>query len=166
MYLYANFFLPAAKHVSGSRQILNTKEDGLPYKSNRLNNILFSGWSRMIVYYRTYRITFNKWTFSLLKSDKSYFPVIWRYMGLLFCLFDFVLFACFLNRKSLYTDSICPLRLSGIRKALPASQALIHVCVHVSLFVCYVDIKLAPNVLHKVSLYTKMCTKVFPKHSL
>lgn len=83
-------------------------------------------------------------------------------MGLLFCLFDFVLFACFLNRKSLY-NSICPLKLSGIRKALPASQALIHVCVHVSLFVCYVDIKLAPNMLHKVSLYTKMRTKVLPK---
>lgn len=77
------------------------------------------------------------------------------YGGLLFCLFDFVLFACFLNRKSLY-NSICPLRLSGIRNALPASQALIHVCVHVSLFVCYVDIMLASNMLHKVSLYTKM----------
>lgn len=156
------FFLAAAKHVSWSRQILNTKRTG--FRTTRQTDWIIS-YSLDGTVYRTYRITFNKWTFSLLKSDKSYFPVIWRYMGLLFCLFDFVLFACFLNRKSLY-NSICPLRLSGIRKALPASQALIHVCVHVSLFVCYVDIKLAPNMLHKVSLYTKMRTKVFPKHSL
>lgn len=71
--------------------------------------------------------------FPYWKVTKAILPLrMTIYGGLLFCLFDFVLFACFLNRKSLY-NSICPLSLSGHRKALPASQSLIHVCQFVCL---------------------------------
>lgn len=101
MYLYANFFSGGCQtYILEPSDFLHEK-DGLPYKTNQLNNIVFSGWNRMIVYYWIYRITFNKWTFSLLKSDKSYtspsYDDIWRFTFLFiwFCI------VCMLSKQEI-----------------------------------------------------------------
>lgn len=95
MYLYANFVLPAAKHVSGSRQMFNTKRTG--FRTRHTDWIISyspdgTGWLYTIQPIESLSINEHFPYWKVTKATSPSYDDIWVYFSvylILYCLHAF-----------------------------------------------------------------------------